>query len=94
MLTDHIITLRRLPQVKNHERRKQMLRIAQLRKAQGISQAQLARDCGVSAGAVAAWEVGRNCPTLPMAVKIAAALHCKIDDLYDGGGDLTCARSS
>ena len=71
-----------------------MLRIAQLRKARGISQAQLARDCGVSPGAVAAWEVGRNFPTLPMAVKIAAALGCKIDDLYDGGGDQNCARSS
>lgn len=59
-----------------------MLRIAELRKARGMSQFQLAVAVGVTTSAVAAWELGRNTPRLEIAAKLAEVFGCTIDELY------------
>lgn len=60
-----------------------MLRIAQLRKARGMSQRQLAELVGISGAVVAEYELGRKTPRLETARKLAAALGCSIDELID-----------
>ena len=60
-----------------------MIRVAELRKAVGISQFQLAVKVGVTSSAVAAWETGRNTPHTDMLPKLAEVFGCTIDELYD-----------
>jgi transcriptional regulator with XRE-family HTH domain len=52
-----------------------------LREAAGLSQAQLARKCGVPVGSYQQWEQGRRTPLLDAAVRIAEALDVSLDDL-------------
>lgn len=55
--------------------------LTELRTAQGLSQAALARILGVSRGAVHSWEAGRRTPSLEQASALATALGCTVDDL-------------
>lgn len=55
--------------------------VTTLRKARGLSQHQLALALGVTASAIAAWEVGRNSPSTEMLCKLADVLECSTDDI-------------
>ncbi|MBR2583551.1 MAG: helix-turn-helix transcriptional regulator [Oscillospiraceae bacterium] len=55
----------------------------ELRIKQGIGQAELARQIGVTPAAVLYIEQPGNFPKAVMLPRIAKALRCKIEDLYD-----------
>lgn len=57
------------------------------RKALGFNQTALAEAVGVTPGAVSQWESGLTNPTLEMLVKIAAVLHCTVDELLHDEND-------
>ena len=62
---------------------KLMLRVKELREAQGMTQWQLAERAGVSQPAVANWERGVFVPKTQDLPALARALKCRhIDDLY------------
>ena len=58
------------------------MRIAELRKAAGKTQEQLAREIGVSRSAVAMWEVGAIFPATDKLPQLANSLGCSIDELF------------
>lgn len=58
-----------------------MTRLREIRKHRGITQVQLAEIIGVEQSTISQWETGRSQPSLKIAVKIANALGCKVDDL-------------
>lgn len=58
-----------------------MVRVAELRKARGMSQTILARKLEISTAAVAAWEVGRSKPSADMLVKLADVLEVSVDEI-------------
>lgn len=58
--------------------------IKTLRLAAGMSQADLAQSSAVSRISIARYESGRREPTLAIAVKLADALGCTIDELIEG----------
>ncbi|MBR3795737.1 MAG: helix-turn-helix transcriptional regulator [Clostridia bacterium] len=49
----------------------------------GMNQQELADAAGVSRVAITRYESGQRVPPLDIAVRIAAALGCKADDLID-----------
>lgn len=59
-----------------------MIRVAELRKARGMSQTALARALDISTQAVGAWESGRNVPRTEMLPRLAEVFGCTIDELY------------
>lgn len=59
-----------------------MIRVAELRKACGMSQTVLARKLEISTAAVAAWETGRNTPRTELLPKLAEVFGCSIDELF------------
>lgn len=59
-----------------------MIRVAELRKARGMSQTILARKLEISVAAVAAWETGRNTPRTETLPKLAKVFDCTIDELF------------
>ncbi len=56
-------------------------RLEELRKLRGLSQNDLARELGVTKGAVHAWEAGRNQPRMVMARRVADLLGVPLADL-------------
>jgi transcriptional regulator with XRE-family HTH domain len=56
-------------------------RLYELRQAAGLTQEALARKADVGTDAVRNWEKGRRTPGLDMAVKLADALECSLDEL-------------
>ena len=59
------------------------LRIKELRKRAGITQAELAEKLGIkSASAVTMWERGDRNPKSAMLPQIAQALGCTVGELY------------
>ena len=58
------------------------MRIRELRKKAGLTMTQLADRTGVTHPSVVAWEQGRKLPSADKLPVIAAALGCKIDDLF------------
>ena len=59
------------------------MRIRELRQARGLTQRQLAEEVGMSIPAVCQWEIGLRTPQTRMLPRIARALGCTIDQLYD-----------
>lgn len=59
-----------------------MVYIAERRKALNMSQTQLAKAVGVVPSAVNQWESGAKTPTTDKLPALAAALKCRIDDLF------------
>ena len=59
-----------------------MKNLKNLRKLNGLTQEELARQLGVNQTAVASWERGASYPTADKLPEIAKVLNCKIDDLY------------
>lgn len=62
-----------------------MNRLAEARERLGWSKSRLAREAGVTAAAVRKWERdGTDRMQLRCAVRVAAALGVRVDDLLDG----------
>lgn len=59
-----------------------MEHIKELRKSRGLSQEELGRIVGVERSAVSKWETGEAKPRADLLIKLAKALHCKVDDLF------------
>lgn len=60
--------------------------IAELRKALGLSQAELSRRSGIKQQTICMLETGkRKTPRLDTAAKLAAALNCTVDELLKDG---------
>lgn len=59
-------------------------RIADMRKARGLSQRELAVEIGESRRNVEDWERGANEPSLRKAVKLARFFGCTIEELAGG----------
>lgn len=52
------------------------------RERAGLTQQELARRCGVSRQTVNALEAGRFVPATTLALRLARALHCRVEDLF------------
>lgn len=59
------------------------LAIKKLRLAANLSQVSLANKSGVTQGALSQWERGESFPASDKLPKLAKALNCTIDDLYE-----------
>lgn len=59
-------------------------RIAEKRKAKGLTQEELAAMLGVSAQAVSKWENDISCPDIMTLVPLAEKLECTVDELLTG----------
>jgi transcriptional regulator with XRE-family HTH domain len=60
-------------------------RIAELRKANGLTQEQLAEKAGYSVEFISLVERGLNAPSVAGLAKIAKALKVEVKDLFDFG---------
>jgi molybdate-binding protein/DNA-binding XRE family transcriptional regulator len=65
-------------------------RLRALRQAAGLSQKQLAQMAGITRQAVAAVETDQYSPATSVALQLARALHCHVEDLFsiEGGGEI------
>jgi len=59
------------------------MRTKDLRKAKGLTQDQLAVALDVKQSTVAMWEIGQRVPKTSMLPRLAKALGCRIDDLFE-----------
>lgn len=57
------------------------MNLSEILKHKNVSQAQLARWCGVSRASVHYWITGENNPSYDMLLKICKALNCTMDEL-------------
>ena len=55
--------------------------LREMRKAQHLSQAELADKVSVTQGAVSAWEIGLYNPNAKKLKRLAKALNCTVDKL-------------
>lgn len=62
-------------------------RIAQKRKAQGMTQEELAQQLGVSSQAVSKWENDISCPDISLLPNLAKVLSCTTDAILSGKED-------
>jgi putative transcriptional regulator len=53
-----------------------------LRNSRGVTQEQLAATCGVTRQTIIALEAGKYAPSLELAFKLALALECKLEDVF------------
>ena len=56
-------------------------RLKELRDRKGLTQEGVARAAGVTLGAVRKWERGTRTPSFEMAIRLAGALGCSLDEL-------------
>ena len=61
-----------------------MNNLKEIRKANKISQTELAYKVGVSARYIAFIEHGDKCPSLKIAIKIARTLNSTVEDIFAG----------
>lgn len=52
-----------------------------------LSRNELAKKIGVSQQFIQQMETGQKCPSLDTALRLAAALGCKLDDLVEATGE-------
>lgn len=64
--------------------------IKALREAQGLSQGELAKVCGVSRQTINAIENNKYDPTLTLAFHLAGVLGTTVDELFLGPGEKSC----
>lgn len=57
-------------------------RLRQLRTAKGLSQVELAASAGITRQAVSAIEATQYLPTTAVALRLAGALQCRVEDLF------------
>ena len=60
-----------------------MLRLEEIRKQKGMSQADLAKAIRCSQAAICKFESGKSNPSLETLARLAVALDCPLDDLVD-----------
>mgnify|MGYP004577800323 CR=1 FL=1 len=60
-----------------------MLQIQRLRKANNISQSELAQKLNVKQSTVSMWECGINTPKTEQLPTLAKIFNCSIDELFD-----------
>ena len=58
-----------------------ILNIEQKRKEKGLLQSDLARELGVTQGAISQWEKGTTQPAIKYLVRMAQIFSCTVDDL-------------
>ena len=58
--------------------------IQTIRKNLGISQYDIANELGIDRSTVAKWETGKALPRAEVLVKLAAVLHCTVDEILRG----------
>ena len=58
------------------------MRIGELREAAGLTKTEVAREMGVDLAAVSRWDSGESMPRAAKLPKLAALLHCTIDELF------------
>ena len=63
-------------------------RLADLRAMRAMTQADLARELGVSRQTVISLEKGKYDPSLPLAFRIAGVFGCRIEDVFSPNGAL------
>ena len=63
------------------------IRIADLRRARGITQADLAHMSDIRIATLSELETGKGNPRLSTLEAVAAALGCTVVDLFEDGGD-------
>ena len=63
-----------------------MSKIAELRKAAGLTQENLADKLGIKQGAIAMWESGKAMPRTDKLPLLAQLLGCTIDELFEQEG--------
>ena len=56
--------------------------LAQVRKERGLSQAELAKQVGVSRNTISSIETGQFCPTAKLALILCIALDKKFEELF------------
>jgi DNA-binding XRE family transcriptional regulator len=61
------------------------------REFRGLTSAQLANACGVSAAAISQLEAGKRHPSVALLKKLAAALHVDLEQLAGSGAEETTA---
>lgn len=61
------------------------LRIKEIRKAEGLTQQELAERVGVTRRIVGSWESGKTPIHLDDAERVSSALGCSIPELINGG---------
>ena len=66
---------------KNHDRLRNNLQ--QIRKSRGLTQQQLSESADVSRKSINAVENGIYIPSTVLALKIARALECSVEDLFE-----------
>jgi len=69
------------------------IRIAGLRRAQGMTQDQLAGRLGISYQAVSKWENGASCPDIMMLPQLAEIFGVSIDALFGRETDMTVVQN-
>ena len=57
--------------------------LRRLRSDRGITQVELAKKVEVTQAAISRYEDGSALPSLDVAIRIAEALHCSMDDLLE-----------
>lgn len=67
-------------------------RVAELRQQRGLRQQALAAAVGVSRQALSAIEAGRASPSTELALRLARALDCRVEDLFELDDDSVTAE--
>ena len=67
--------------------------VRQRRQSLGLSQQALARLCGLTRQAVHAIEVGQYVPSTAVALRLARALGCPVDELFRLPDDQACVEA-
>lgn len=62
-----------------------ILSIEQKRKEKKITQSDLAKELGVTQGAISQWENGLTEPVIKYIVKMAVIFECTVDELLQKG---------
>lgn len=63
------------------------MRIAELRKAAGLTQKMLSKQLGIERSTVAKWEAGETNPRAEKLPDVANALGCTVNELFDHKAD-------
>ena len=61
-----------------------ILHIRDLRQRAGITQVELAAQTGVTQSTISGWESGDCFPEISKLPALMAALHCTVNEIFDG----------
>jgi molybdate-binding protein/DNA-binding XRE family transcriptional regulator len=61
-------------------------RVRERREVRGLSQIELGQAAGLSRQSIGAIEAGRTMPSVDVALRLASALDCRVEDLFGTGG--------